>query len=224
MRYVIFDAGPIISLTMNGMLYVVEKLKENFDGEFIITPTVRSELIDRPIKIKRFELEAIQVKNLIERGILKMSSEFVPNNKLDKETKKILNSTNSFLRSSETGEKINLIHTGEAECLAFSSLCGKENVIAIDERTTRMIIESPENLKKMIERKVHMPLKQDINAIKDLKNFKFIRSPEILFVAYKKGLIPLKKEKPLLDALLYAVKFKGAAISSAEIEEMKSLA
>ncbi len=33
-----------------------------------------------------------------------------------------------------------------------------------------------------------------------------------------------KKDKELLDALLYGVKFKGCAISSVEIEEMKRLA
>ena len=46
---------------------------------------------------------------------------------------------------------------------------------------------------------------------------------ENLWLAYKKNLIPVKKNKELLDALLYGVKFKGAAISSVEIEEMKKL-
>jgi hypothetical protein len=223
MKYLIFDAGPIISLTMNGMLVVLERLKENFKGEFIITPTVKSELIDRPMKIKKFELEAIQVKNLLEKGILKMSSEVIPNNKLDKETTKILNSTNGFLRSSKTGEKINLIHNGEAECLAFSNLCGGESLIVIDERTARMMVESPENLKKLMEKKIHIPLKADMEAIKVLKKVKFIRSSEILFIAYKRDLIPMKKDKQLLDALLYGVKFKGTAITSEEIEQMKLL-
>ena len=152
-----------------------------------------------------------------------MSSEIIPNNKLDKEVKKILNIANRFLKSSKTGEKINLIHTGEAECLAFSSLCGVDNLIVIDERTTRMMIEAPENLKNLMEKKVHMPLKQDLGVLKGLKKFRFIRSPEILFIAYKKDIIPMKKEKPLLDALLYGVKYKGAAISSEEIEQMKLL-
>jgi hypothetical protein len=224
MKYLIFDAGPIIALTMNGMIGVLEKLKEGFKGEFVITPRVRVELIDGPMKIKKFELEAIQVKNLIDRGILKMSSEIIPNSKLDKETKRILNTANGFLKSSKTGEKINLIHTGEAECLAFSSLCGGENVIVIDERTTRMLVESPDNLKRLMEKKIHMPLKQDLDAVRSLKGYKFIRSAELLFLAYKKGMIPLKKEKSLLDALLYGVKFKGTAISSEEIEQMKQLA
>ena len=249
MKYLIFDAGPIISLTMNGMLYVIEKLKEGFDGEFVLTPQVKKEVVDRPMKIKKYKLEAIQVRDMIERGVFKMSSEIVPNQKLDEEVKQILKVSGGVLRTVQTGEKIKIIHEGEAACLAFSKLCGADNtlansdkkagarctlaesnklagarcVIVIDERTTRMLTEAPQNLKEMMERKLHTPLKAELSLLKELKDFKFIRSAELLFVAYKKGLIPIKKSKDLLDALLYGVKFKGAAISSVEIEEMKKL-
>lgn len=223
MKYLIFDAGPIISLTMNGMLPIIEKLKEVFDGEFILTPHVKKEVVDRPMKIKKFKLEAIRVQNMIDRGIFKMSSEFVPNQKLDKEIKRLLKITGSVLRTAQTGEKIKIIHDGELACLAFSNLCGADNVIVIDERTTRMLTEAPEKLEQMMERKLHTPLKAELSLLNELKKFKFIRSAELLYVAYKKGLIPIKKSKDLLDALLYGVKFKGAAISSQEIEEMKKL-
>ncbi|MFH1521673.1 MAG: hypothetical protein ABIF18_01815 [archaeon] len=223
MKYLIFDAGPIISLTMNGMLPVVEKLKGIFDGEFILTPQVKNEVVDRPMKIKKFKLEAIRVRDMIDRGIFKMSSEVVTNQKLDKEMKRISKIVNGTLRTVQTGEKINIVHDGEVSCLAFSSLCGVDNVIIIDERTTRMLIEAPQNLEKMMEQKLHTPLKANLPLLAELKNSKFIRSAELLFIAYKKGLIPIKKDKELLDALLYGVKFKGCAISSTEIEEIKRL-
>ena len=142
---------------------------------------------------------------------------------MDKEIKRLLKLTNGVLRTSQTGEKIKLIHKGEAACLAFANLCGCDTVIVIDERTTRMLTESPQNLERMMEKKLHTPLKAELSLLNELKNFKFIRSAELLFIAYKKGLIPIKKSKDLLDALLYGVKFKGAAISSGEIEEMKRL-
>ena len=224
MKYLIFDAGPIISLAMNGMLPVVKKLKEVFDGEFILTPHVKNEVVDRPMKIKKFKLEAMQVKNMIDRGIFKMSSEVVPQQKLDKEVKRLLKVTGGVLRTTQTGEKIDIIHAGEAACLAFSNLCGADSVIVIDERTTRMLTESPKNLEKMMERKLHTPLDAQLSLLDELKGFKFIRSAELLFVAHKKGLIPMKNGKELLDALLYGVKFKGCAISSTEIEDMKKLA
>ncbi len=224
MKYLIFDAGPIISLTLNGMLPVVEKLEKIFDGKFIITPAVKKEVVDRPMKIKKFKLEALQVRNLIEKGVFTMSSEIISDNKLDRETKKILKIANGVLRTKSTGEKISIIHSGETACLAFASLSKEECVIVIDERTTRMLTEAPNNLERMMERKLHIPLDSNLKLLNELKKFKFIRSAELLFIAYKKNLIDAKKEKDLIDALLYSVKFKGCAISSDEIEEMKKLA
>ncbi len=133
-KYLIFDTGSIITISMNGLLYVLEKLKENFNGEFIITPDVKMELIDRPLNIKKYEFEAIKVKNLLEKGILKNSSEFIADKNLKSETQKILRNINSSFKSG--GKKINLIHSGEASCLAFANLCNCENVIVVDERNT----------------------------------------------------------------------------------------
>lgn len=222
-KCLIFDSGPIISLTMSGLLYVIEKLKKDFDGEFIITPQVKQEVVDNPFNIKKYKFESIQVKDLIDRGVLKMSSEIVPDNKLGNETKKVLQMSGSILRLHETGEKIKIIQEGEASCLAFANLCKCENVIAVDERTTRLISESPENLEKLMESKLHTELDMDLKVVGAMKKYNFIRSSEILYVAFKRGLIPLKKNKDTLDALLYGVKFNGAAISSGEIEEIKKM-
>jgi len=228
MKYLIFDAGPIISLTLNGMLPVIEKLKEVFDGEFILTPAVKREVVDRPMKIKKFKLEALQVTDMISRGVFKMSGDVISNQKLDKEMKKIKKSANGVLRTTERKEKIAIIHDGEIACLAFASLCGCENAIVIDERTTRMLTEAPHNLEEMMERKLHTPLDAELSLLESFKKFRFIRSAELLYVAWKKDLIlnvaSGKRDKELLDALLYGVKFKGCAISSVEIEEMKKMA
>ncbi len=224
MKYIIFDTGPLISLTMNGLLPVLEKLRQNFNGEFVITPHVKEEVIDRPMKIKKYKFEAIKIKDLIDKKILKYSSDFISNNVLEREMKKIMRLGNGILRSKKNGKKIPIIHKGEASCIAFAKLCKCENVIVIDERTTRLLAESPQNLKKLIERKVHTKISLENSLANEFKTFKFIRSPELMVVAYKKNLIPLKKDKQVLDALLYSLKYKGAAISSKEIEAMKQLA
>ena len=57
---------------------------------------------------------------------------------------------------------------------------------------------------------------------KPFKGFKIIRSSELIYVAYKKGLIRWKN-KEILDGLLYALKFKGCAISGDEIEQIKKI-
>ena len=222
-KFLIFDAGPIISLTMNGLLDIIEKLKKEFDGEFVIPPAVKREVVDRPLKIKKYSLEGVRVKNLLDRGVLKLTSDFVSNSSLNRETKKIMKLVNSSFKAESTGEDIRLIQKGEAACLAFSKLCGCENVIVIDERTTRMLTEAPENLERLMEKKLHTGIKVNMENLGFLKNFKFIRSSELLYVAYKKNLFEIKKDKTLLEALLYGVKFKGAAISSGEIDEIKRL-
>jgi len=223
MKYLIFDAGPIISLSMNGLLDVLDKIKRNFNGEFVITPQVKREVVDRPIVTKKFELEALKVKDLIERGTLRISSDFIPANKLEKETNNVMKITNSVLRYAKTRNKINIIHRGEASCIAFANLCKCENLIVIDERSTRLLIESPKNLKELIERKVHSRIDSNFDLVKNYDNLKFIRSAELLIYAYKNNLFSLKKDKQLLEALLYAVKFTGTSISSKEIENAKKL-
>ena len=222
MKFLIFDSGPLISLTTNGILYILEKLKQNFNGEFIITPQVKKEVIDRALKIKKYELEAIQLKDLLDKGILKLSSDFVPNNKLEKEAAQIIKSSNEIIKSGN--EKISLLHDGEASCLAFARLCKSENLIAIDERTTRLVTESIDNLKALMERKLHTKISINTSNLKEFREFRYIRSSELVYIAYKKDLLNLKKDKNLLDALLYAVKFHGTAITSEEVEAMKSLA
>lgn len=221
-KYLIFDAGPIISLSMNGLLYMLERLKKECDCEFLITPQVKKEVIEKPLKLKKFELEAIKVKSLMEKGILVPSSRIIPDYKLMQETKKILDSANSCVSSSN--QKITIIQEGEASCLALAKLCNCENMLVIDERTTRLLVESPENLKKMMERKLYSQIKISSSCLSSLKKLRIIRSSELLYVAYKKNLLDLGKEKIVLDSLLYASKFKGTAISSEEIEEIKKMA
>lgn len=220
MKLIIFDAGPLISITSSGMINVLEKL-EGKNHRFIITPQVRREVVDRAMKIKKYKLGAVQIANLIEKGVIKESSEFVRDEDLFKETIRVINLSKKIISSGL--EKINLIHEGEASCLAFSKLCNVENVIVIDERTTRLISESPQSLKEVMERKLHMPLQLNRSSLGYFKDFKYIRSSELVLIAFKKGLIGLKQDLDTLDALMYSLKFNGAAISSKEIEEMKTL-
>ncbi|HIG96306.1 TPA: hypothetical protein HA249_05470, partial [Candidatus Woesearchaeota archaeon] len=69
---IIFDTGPIISLTTNNLLWLLEPMKKKFGGEFYITPSVKKELVDVPLETKKFKFEALQVLDMIERGVLKI--------------------------------------------------------------------------------------------------------------------------------------------------------
>lgn len=223
-KVIIFDASTLISISMNGLLEELKKLKDIFKGDFVIPKEVKKEVIDHPIKTKRFELEAMKIQNLIDDGYLVMPKD------LGIEDKNITSSMIKFMSLANTmfignGQKIKLIHDGEAACLALSKILDEkniENVLAIDERTTRMLVEKPENLQKLMEKRTHARIKLKESNFKSFEGFKIIRSTELMYVAYKKGLIRWKN-KNLLDGLLYALKFKGCAISYEEIDQIKKI-
>ena len=224
-KAIIFDAGTLITLSMNGLTEELRKLKAIFDGSFLITQQVKAEVIDKPITIKNFELEALKTKKLFDEGVIELAEYYdINNSKIEKKTKEIMNIANSLFVSPR--EEVKIMHLGEASCLALSKILSDKkikNLIAIDERTTRMLIEKPENLKDLLRRKLHTNIKLVKGNFEYFKDFEVIRSAELMYVAWKKGLIELKDGISVLDALLYAVKFKGCSISHEEIEEIKKL-
>lgn len=224
-KAIIFDAGTLISFSMNGLLDLLKKLKSIFRGKFLITYKIKKEVIDNPIKNKKFELEALKIKDLLDKKIIELPDSLgIDNQKIYAYAIEIMELANSSFKSED--RNIRLIDIGEASCLALSNILTEQeikNVIAIDERTTRMLAESHENLEEFLERKLHVKIKMNHANIGFFKNFKIIRSTELAYVAYKKGFIDLKGDSLVLDALLYALKFKGAAISGDEIEEIKRI-
>ena len=224
MKVLIFDSGPLINLSMNGLLYICKQLKEESNIEMVITESVYEEVVKRPANIPRFELGALRIKALIDEGIIKFSKEIgIDTETLNKETDRILHIMNTVLTAK--GEYIAVVSRGEVSCLALSTLLNKkdvENIIAIDERTTRIFFEKINNLEKIMSEKLHCKVTADKNKVNELDSFRFIRSSEIVFVAYKKGYIGIN-DKKALEALLYATKYKGASISWEEIEELKGI-
>lgn len=224
-KAIIFDAGTLISFSMNGLLDIVRDLKKAFDGEFIITQDVQHEIIGKPIKIKRFELEALKLQQLIDENVLNFPEVFgVKENEVTVKTNEVLELANSTFRTNK--KPVKLIDRGETSCIALSDILDKrgvKNIIAVDERTTRMLIEAPLSTKSYLSRRLHTRIEMDKKSINFFKKFKVIRSTELAYVAYKKGLIKMKGSS-VLDAILYALKFKGAAISNEEIESIEKLA
>ena len=217
----IFDSSSLISIAMNGLLPELKKLKNNFKGKFLIPQEVKWETVERPITIKRFELEALKINALIEEKILESPSSIGMNEEeISKETKKLLDfANNTFF---EKGEKpLHLIDLGETACIVLSKKLSQkkiDNVVLIDERTTRMLCEKPKNLKKLLQKKLHFRIEIKKENLKFFKGIKISRSSELIYLAYKKNLVRIKGAK-VLDALMYALKFKGCAISTEEIKK-----
>ena len=223
-KALIFDASTLINLSMNGLLDVLEALKKIFNGKFLITEAVEYETIAHPLQIKKFELGALKIKQLLNKKILELPSSLgIKNSEIDERTKEILNTSNNILIAKDS--YLHLIDNGEASCLALSELLtekGIKNVIAVDERTTRMLCEKPENLRMLMENKLHTKIKAKKENFPQFLKFRIIRSTELMYLAYRNKLIELE-DRNVLDALLYAVKYKGCSVSRNEIEEMKNL-
>jgi hypothetical protein len=209
---------------MNGLFEEFGRLREAFNGKFIITREVKYETIDKPLTIKRFELEALRLKKLFDDKVLELPIAIgIKDEEITKKAEEILNLANNTFMSHKKEMKI--LDMGETSCLALSKILSSkniENVLAVDERTMRMLVEKPENLAKLLSKKLHTKIMPKKENFKYFKGFKIIRSAELVYVAYKKGLVNLKNGV-VLDALLYAMKYKGCSISGEEIEEIKKI-
>ncbi|MBT4135477.1 hypothetical protein HOD75_03675 [archaeon] len=216
-KYLIFDSGPLINFSMNNLLHLLRRLKKEFPGKFIIPSKVKEETMDYPETTKKFQLGALQLETLFKDKIIETPQLSKAELKeLNKKTNEIMNIANTTFKTKR--KMLNLIHHGEAEVLALASM-KKNSVIAIDERTTRMLCENPENLRKLLQKKLHTNVKANSKNYEFFKQFKVIRSTELIYIAYKKGLFDLKDPRAL-EAMLYGIKYKGCSVSEEEIREI----
>jgi intracellular sulfur oxidation DsrE/DsrF family protein len=97
--------------------------------------------------------------------------------------------------------------------------------VLIDERTTRMLVEAPLDMKAHLEdefqKKIEVNQKNLDRFLEMTRNFNLFRSTEIAITAYEKGLFKDygEMEKRAIEAALYGLKFSGCSISFSEIEE-----
>ncbi len=120
---------------------------------------------------------------------------------------------------------LRIVSDAESSCLALSKILSNENIeniIVIDERTTRILTEKPENLRELMQQKLHSSVELFQENLKEFKNFKFIRSTELVYAAFKEGFLKLQGPKAL-EAALYATKYKGSSVSFDEINVLKKL-
>jgi len=227
MKSIVFDAGTIISLTTNNLLWILEPLKTKYKGEFYIPLSVKRELIDKPLKTKKFKLEALQVLSIINKGILTVYDD----KHLKVEKAQISNLANNMFLTRK--RPLTVVHEGEIAAVATAFYL-KADALAIDERTMRVLIEDPSLLTKLYKRKLHMEIKINKKNMEAFTNLvhqvKVIRSTEVTMVAYELGLLDewMKKNgkieplltKELLDGLLWGLKIRGCSISKDEIAEL----
>lgn len=223
-KAIILDTGSLITLSMSGLLYLIPELKKKTGVRFAITEKVKYEILDRPLSIPRFQLGALRIQNLVNNKDIELPKDLgISSDNVKKETQNLLHVANHSVQAKQKWIKI--VSDAEMSCLALSALLkekGIDNLIAVDERTTRILAEKPENLEKIMSRKLHFNVKLVKKNFDIFKEFKFIRSTELAYVAYKKGLLKVKGPKAL-EAALYATKYKGSSVSHDEIKVLKKL-
>lgn len=229
MRALVFDSSAIISIITNNLLYILTELKKIYHGEFYITNRVKEEIVDDPLRSKRFKLEALQMAHYIADKHLK-----VYEHNLDEKTNYLLTLANTIYSARDN--YISILHKGEIETLALATLI-EAQAIAMDERTTRLLIEDPLKLKRLLENKLHTRItidKRNLNYFKkETRNLKVIRSSELMVIAFELGLfkdyehgkmmIRESFKRELLNGLLWGLRLKGCGISTEEINEVLKL-
>jgi len=226
MKSLIFDAGPIISLATNNLLWVLEPLKKKFNGKFYVTEAVKHELVDTPLETKKFKFEAIQVERLIENEVL----EIIDNSFIRQETPMLLSTANEIFKAYDN--YIRIVHFAEMSVIA-AAVNLNADAIVLDEKTTRFLIENPKMVLEILKNTLHTSISINENNLKEfrnnVKNIKAIRSIELVAIAYEQGLLNeyLTKipdaRKNLLESVLWGVKLNGCAVSKDEIEQIVKL-
>lgn len=226
MKYLVFDAGPIITLTMNNMLWILRDLKKKFQGEFIIPESIKYELIDKPIEGKKFKFEALHTLTYLKNRTLKVYAKHIR-----EDTNKLAEIINHIFYARE--QNLNIVQLGEVETIAVALKIDAFAVV-IDERTMRLLIESPDILHKILQKKLRTKVtcdKKKLNELKQLtRNLKVIRSVDIATRAFELGLLDrylphdmANPKKELLTAMLWGLKLDGCSISQEEIDDIVSI-
>ena len=119
---------------MQGVLFIqvnkekeIRNLKKIFGGKFIITKSVKEEIVDKPLTIKRFELEAMMIQQLLDDKILEMPSSLgIDDGEIVRGTQEILGVANNIFYTRK--RPVHLIDAGEASCLALGEILNKKKI------------------------------------------------------------------------------------------------
>lgn len=212
------DSSTLIALSTNCLMWLLGEFVKR-GNKFYITPIVEYEVVNHPLEIRRFEFEALRIKRTINEGTVSVVSD----PRIHEVTQNILELANRSYISRHGPLK--LVHDGEAEVLALSQKL--DRVLAIDEKTTRMIIEHPQKLRAVLEEKTGERVRVDGQFLRklgeQLNDIHVLRSTELAAVGFERGMLSkFGEEKSTLNAVLWALRKAGCAISQEEIRELSA--
>ncbi len=220
-KEVVCDSSALISLTEACMLPALEFVHESFGLVFVITEGVFYEAIGHPLHMKQpmYRLSALKILELLEKGMLRQHTRSKSTIEL---TQELLEYGNNmfFMR----GKPVKLVHEGEMEMLALA-IAEDVPYVLMDERTTRLMVESPMSIKRHLEEEFRINVmvnKRNLKAFEDLvENITVVRSVELLALAYERGYFnKFRRKEEMFEAALYKMKYSGCAVSEDEIARL----
>ena len=231
MKALVFDSSTLISIATNNLLWTLPLLKEKFGGEFYITESVKVELINVPLKSRRFKLEAMQLLSMIADGTIKIYK----SSELENKANRVLGLINNIYSAS--GNYITIVQKAEVEALVLSAML--DCVFAVDERTIRLFMEDYKSLHNVFSERLHTEIKVNESNLaligREVHKVPIIRSVELMTMAYKLGLMQqyldpreskianIDLKKTLLEGLLWGLRLRGCSVSTEEIDEIMLL-
>lgn len=215
-KRIVCDSSSLISLSDNCLLGIIGNLRS---VRFIVPMKVREEIIDNPLRTKRFELKAVLMDNFLKNSGL----EIFNHPKIPEYSKYYTDLANGLFRYK--GRDIKIIQEGEASGLACLKIL-KEDSMLVDERTTRLLIEDMDLLKKYIEKRTNLTLDVNVNKREqleeELSRINVMRSSELFAYAFDKGYFTSMR-KQVLEGGLWGLKFSGCSITEDEINDYLKL-
>lgn len=227
---VVLDAGPIITLTSNNLLSMLEKIKTATNCEFFIPQGVKQEVIGRPLQTHKYKYEAFQVISLLHTNIIQN----IEKSALTLKAQELGNIINNCFFA--FNKPVEILHGGELESLALCLLFDS-HIFVVDEFTTRMVLFDPLQVKNRLESRLHTSIVMDEKKVQafaeQFRHLLVVRSVELMIYCYLQDYFAstisalsdytkLHNDKHFLEGLLWGLKLSGCSVSENEINKAVS--
>ncbi|HLC57357.1 MAG TPA: hypothetical protein VJH95_02185 [Candidatus Nanoarchaeia archaeon] len=226
MKSLVFDSSSVISIMTNNLMDVLFELKKRFNGEFFIPDAVKLELVDNPLRTRRFELQAVMLADYIGEGYFK----FFENIAVKSQGEVLTETANNIFMID--GKALRIVDSAEICGLVLANMV-KASAYVVDERTLRLLVEDYRKLKELFERKFNARVEVDRRSLKKFQEVvggvKIIRSAELMTLGFELGLFNKYKsggelvdgyKQRMLEGILWGLRLRGCSISTNEINEI----
>ncbi|MFH0971345.1 MAG: hypothetical protein V1835_02145 [Candidatus Micrarchaeota archaeon] len=216
----VLDSSALISLSESCVVSVLRHLKEKSKARFAAPESVFVESVERPAKTRQHGFSAVRIKKLFSEGIVEKITAS------QEKTRDILNTANNLFFVGNVA--LELIQVGEAECAAVIG-DNPDMCMIIDEKTLRLLIESPNKLRAVLEGEYGEKIKIDGKMLEKwqhmTRGIKVLRSVEVLGVAVEKGYFRSfgEDENLAYHSAVFALRGFGCSLTNSELNEFEQL-